>query len=173
MPFSKIELLTNGTLLNKMSQEFFETCYKNKVNISITAYPVLNNIDELKKILSSFKINYEFLPKVFTFEAHMNPNGNSNQEYTFKKCKHRFGKILKGDYLYICPTCAYIDIYNDYFNKNIPVGEGINIFLNSSKQIFDYLKTPEETCKYCTAVSNYFDWSCSNKPKETDWYGKI
>ena len=54
-PFSKIDLVTNGLLLNKMSDDFFNVCYKNKIVISISNYiPLSNNI---KKI----KINYYIL----------------------------------------------------------------------------------------------------------------
>ena len=173
LPFSQIQVLTNGTLLNKMSQEFFETCYEKNIKISITTYSVLNNTEELKKIFSSFKIKYEFSPMIFTFSANLNPYGNSNQEETFKNCRYNYCKILREDNIYLCSRRAYLDKYNEYFNKNIPMGKGINIFNNSAKQIFNYLKTPEETCKYCTNVKKYIDWSCSDKPKETDWYGKI
>ncbi len=172
LSYSVIELVTNGILLNKMSNEFFETCNKNNIKIIISTYPVLKNKGEIERILSSFKINYEFFPMIFTFVANLNPEGNSNKEETFKNCGHNYCRILKNDNIYICPICAYIDKYNEYFNKNIPTGKGINIFTSSAKQIFNYLKEPEETCKYCTNITEYVDWSCGT-PKETDWNGKI
>lgn len=171
--YSHIELVTNGLLLNKMSNDFFETCYKNNIKIIISPYPVLKNKEELEQILSSFKINYEFFPMIFTFSANLNPKGNSNKEETFKNCRYTDYKTLKEDNIYICPICAYINQYNEYFNKNIPVGKGINIYTNSRKQILNYLKMPEETCKYCTNLTKYMDWECSNNPKEQDWNGNI
>ena len=86
-------------------------------------------------------------------------------------CLHSKITILKDDNIFICPMCAYIGIYNNYFHKNIPEGKGINIYNNSATQILKYLKNNEETCKYCTNL-NYMNWS-SNNPKETDWNGKI
>ena len=170
--YSHIELFTNGILLNKMPQAFFETCYKNNINIVISQYPILKNKDEIKQILSSFKINYSFSPIIFSFSANLNPKGNSNKEETFKNCRHTYYKTLKEDNIYICPICAYINQYNEYFNKNIPIGNGINIYTNSTRKIFNYLKKPEETCKYCTNLTKYIDWECLNSPKETDWNGK-
>lgn len=38
--YSHIELFTNGILLNKMPQDFFETCYKNNIKIVISQYPI-------------------------------------------------------------------------------------------------------------------------------------
>lgn len=172
LPCSSIELVTNGLLLNKMSKEFFETCNENGIKIIVSVYPVLKNKEEIEKILSSFKINYEFFPMVFTFTANLNPNGTSDKKEIFKNCKHNYCRTLKNDNIYICPICTYIDKYNEYFNKNIPTGKGINIFAYSAKQIFKYLKEPEETCKYCTNITEYVDWSCGT-PKETDWNGKI
>ena len=169
--YSRIELVTNGILLDKMSKDFFETCYKNNINIIISSYPILKNKDKIEQILSSFKINYVFFPMIFTFSANLNPKGNSNKEDTFKNCRYAYYKTLKEDNIYICPICAYINQYNEYFNKNIPVGKGINIYTNSRKQILNYLNKPEETCKYCTNLTKYIDWECSNTPKETDWNG--
>lgn len=173
LEYSNIELVTNGLLLNKITDEFFETCKKCRIKITISLYPVLKNKEELEKILSSFKVNYEFSPMTFSFVANLNPNGNSDKNKTFQNCIHSCCKILKDDNIYICPICAYIDKYNKHFNKNIPKGEGINIFTNSTKQIFHYLKKPEETCKYCTNQYNYIDWNCSNNPDEKDWNGNI
>ncbi|MBR3654605.1 MAG: 4Fe-4S cluster-binding domain-containing protein [Elusimicrobia bacterium] len=169
--YSQIELVTNGILLNKMSKDFFETCYKNNINIIISPYPVLKNKEEIKQILSPFKINYNFFPMIFSFSANLNPKGNSNKEETFKNCRYTRYKTLKEDNIYTCPICAYIDQYNEYFNKNIPIGKGINIYTKSRKQIKSYLSEPEETCKYCTNLTKYIDWECSNTPKETDWNG--
>ena len=170
--YSHIELFTNGILINKMPQDFFETCYKNNIKIVISQYPILKNKDEIKQILSSFKINYIFSPIIFSFSANLNPKGNSDKEKTFKNCRYTYYKTLKEDNIYICPICAYINQYNEYFNKNIPIGKGINIYTNSKKQILNYLHNPEETCKYCTNLTKYIDWECSTSPKETDWIGK-
>jgi len=174
LPYSQIELVTNGLLLDKMPEEFFQTLYKNKISVEISNYPpTQNKIKQLKEMLSSFKIKYSVTPMIMNFTANLNPKGTSDQEKTFKNCRHRRCTILRNDNIYICPICAYIDSYNNYFNKNIPLPKGINIYSNSAKQILKHLRKSEETCRYCTNVANYVNWSCSNNPKETDWNGKI
>ena len=172
-PYSNIELVTNGILLTKMADDFFETCRHNKITIYVSSYPVLKNKSELVKTFSSFSVNYEFSPMIFTFTANLNPEGNSDKEATFKNCRYAPYRTIKNDNIYICPICAYIDKYNEYFNKKIPVGKGINIYTNLRKQIFDYLRNPEETCRYCTNVTRYMDWQHSTKPEESDWYGEM
>jgi MoaA/NifB/PqqE/SkfB family radical SAM enzyme len=173
-PFSKIDLVTNGLLLEKMSKEFFEACRKNKILIYISNYTVLENkLVKIKELLSSSKVKYYISPKIISFSANLNPNGNSDKDITFKNCRHTICTILRDDNIYLCPICAYIDKFNKHFNKNIAEPKGINIFSNSARQILNYLKNSEETCRYCTNVANYINWSCSNNPKETDWNGKI
>ncbi len=173
LPYSKIELVTNGLLLDKMSEEFFRALHENNISIQISNYPpTQNKLKKLKEILSSFKIKYSVTPMIMNFTANLNPKGTSDREKTFKNCRHAYCTILRDDSFYICPICAYIDNYNKYFNKNIPVPKGINIYSNSAKQILKKLRKSEETCKYCTIVSNYITWGCSNNPKETDWNGK-
>lgn len=61
----------------------------------------------------------------------------------------------------------------NFLKKDIPYSKGINIYTHFAKQILKYLKKSEESCRYCTNVSNYIKWTCSNNPKETDWNGKI
>lgn len=174
LPYSKIELVTNGLLLDKMTEEFFQTLYKNNISVEISNYPpTQNKIKQLKQILSSFKITFSVTPMIINFTANLNPKGTSDPKKTFKNCRHRYCTILRNDNIYICPICAYIDNYNKYFNKNITVPKGINIYSNSAKQISKYIQNSEETCRYCTIVSDYITWSCSNNPKETDWNGKI
>ena len=171
-PFSRIKLVTNGLLLDKMSDAFFKSCHKNKIQIFVTKYPPIENkIEKIKELLYKFKIKYFISPVVRTFTAKLNPEGVLDKYETFKNCRHRECTMLRDDKIYLCPICAYIDKYNKYFNKNIPEPKGINIYSSSAKQILNYLKNPEETCKYCTRISNYVDWCCSEKPKETDWYG--
>ncbi|MBR3654612.1 MAG: 4Fe-4S cluster-binding domain-containing protein [Elusimicrobia bacterium] len=173
-PFSKIELVTNGLLLDKMPKEFFEACRRNKIAVYISKYPVIENkLKKINELLSSFKIKYYISPKIINFSANLNPKGDSDKDITFKNCRHKICTILREDNIYLCPIAAYIDKYNKYFNKNIPVPKGINIYSNSAKQILNYKKNSEETCRYCTNVANYVNWSCSNNPKETDWNGKI
>ena len=172
LPDSRIELVTNGILLGKMSKEFFETCLSNNIFINISYYPVLQNKSDIEEILSSYRINYEISPVVFTFTANLNPKGNSDKAETFKNCRYAYYKTLKNDYIYTCPICANIDKYNKYFNKDIPAGKGINIYTNSRRQIFQYLRNPEETCRYCTNLTRFMDWEHSKNPEETDWYGR-
>lgn len=172
-PFSKIELYTNGLLLDKMSEEFFTICKKNKILIYVSKYSVIENkINKIKEILSSYKVKYCVSPTIINFSANLNPNGNTDKNIIFKNCIHKDCTILKEDKIYLCPICAYIDKYNKYFNKNIAEPKGINIFSCSSKELFNYLKTAEETCRYCTNNTNYINWACSNNPKETDWNGE-
>ncbi|WP_372519744.1 radical SAM protein [Candidatus Ruminimicrobiellum ovillum] len=173
LPYSEIELITNGLLLDKMPEEFFRTLHKNKISVEVSNYmPIQNKIKQIQEMLSLFKIKHSITPMVMAFTANLNPKGTNDRENTFKNCRHKICTILKDDCIYICPICAYIDKYNKYFNKNIPLPKGINIHSNSAKQILEYLKKSVETCKYCTNDSNYINWTCSNNPKETDWNGK-
>lgn len=173
LPYSKIELVTNGLLLDKMTKDFFHALHRNNISVQISNYPpTQNKINQLKETLSSFKIKYSITPMIINFTATLNPKGTSDQENTFNNCRHRHCTILRNDNIYICPISAYIDTYNKYFNKNITIPKGINIYSNSAKQILEYLNKSEETCKYCTIVANYINWGCSSNPKEQDWNGK-
>ena len=154
-PNTKICIVTNGILLPRMSIKFWGVCRDNNIQMDITKYPPLIN-DNFSKYLDlcdehGVKIGDIHVANKFWFI--FNPEGNSNLLNTFNNCTQRDCKNLRNGRLYHCPTCVYIDFYNKYFNKNIPVSEGIDIYNSSPKQIIDFFNYPVDTCKFCVDQS--------------------
>lgn len=174
IPYTKIMVITNGTLLKVMPDSFFKACSDNKITLEITVYPPMR--EHLKDIIektSRFNVDVVFSNQTFNFCAVLNPLGTSNQKETFLNCTGKFCTILKDDNLYMCSISAYVDYFNKKFGKNISTGKGINIFTSNAKEILNYLKIPETTCQYCTNDFNYFKWEVNNNPQADDWIGKI
>lgn len=173
MPNTDIILVTNGLLLKKMPDAFFKTCKKNKITVQISLYPAFTGmLEEFKEKISSFNIKVNIIGPVMKFFTVLNSSGTSNLQETFLNCRKKY-VILKKDNLYACSISAYIDDYNKKFNKNIPQGQGINIFTNNTEQILKYLNSvPEETCRFCTNDLNYFEWEQSTNPQAQDWEAK-
>ena len=58
----QIDLMTNGILLLKMDDSFFETCQRNHIRIAVTKYPVKVDYDRIEQLaISSSAINIPFL----------------------------------------------------------------------------------------------------------------
>ncbi len=54
-----INLITNGILLKKQNDKFYETCRENKINIILTYYPINLDLNFIYKKFVSYNIKYE------------------------------------------------------------------------------------------------------------------
>lgn len=162
LPQTFICLHTNGILLTKMPDEFWEACQKNKIAFKITKYPVMKNFSEVVDLCLRNEIRIETLINGNEFLHWMDRSGNGQIEENFHACKSKFGccYILRNSKLYTCPTACYMDYYNRYFNTELPVETGIDIIYSSPEEILNYLKTPLSCCRYCRNI---------NKLKRRPW----
>ncbi|MEI0446103.1 radical SAM protein [Brachyspira intermedia] len=154
LPNTKICLVTNGILLPKMNIEFWNALRNNNIQIDITKYPPLNdNFSKYLDLCDEYGVKIGDIHVANKFWFIFNPSGDSDLLQTFNNCTQKNCKNLRNGKLYHCPTSLYIDFYNKYFNKNIPVSPGIDIYSNSSKEIINFFNTPIETCKFCVDQS--------------------
>lgn len=167
---TNIIVVTNGLLLKKMSEEFYNICSKSKIQISITDYGLFN-VEEILNKLKSLGIN-----------TTVYRNSSKNLTWHYKhirltECKidclskciyknicnnYRNGKI------YLCPHIAYINFFNDYFGKNITLDDTDYISLdeiNSFDELVEKIKSakPNFCYKYC----NYYD---KTHPEKGQWH---
>ncbi|MBW5396646.1 radical SAM protein, partial [Brachyspira pilosicoli] len=70
--------------------------------------------------------------------------------------------------LFTCSISAYINYFNNYFNKNIPITEYdyIDIYkVNNYNEILFFLSKPIPLCKYCNNINwkTIGEWKISTK----------
>jgi hypothetical protein len=158
LPKTEIQLLTNGILINKMDNTFWNTCKKYKVQINVTPYPInldyykvfntiLNNKIDLFIYDNGELDNKQF--DIFDFDL----NKKQNKRTNFKKCgMAKNCANLKNGKIYICPIINNIDRYNKHYNKNLEVlkDDYLDIYnIKDSKEIYEFLSKPASFCKYC------------------------
>lgn len=170
-PSIKIELVTNGLLLPKMSNDFFDIINNFNISIYLSDYD-LNN--EIKEILKNKVKNY-YIGKKDKFIKPALDLHSSDKEKNFIECYNYFENVcynLRNGYLFHCPTEGYFDLFCSYFNINSEFNvydNGLNIFNATSKDIIDYINKPSEFCKYCQ-IKNKLDipYELSQK-KASEW----
>lgn len=169
-PKSRIALVTNGILLKTMPLDFWETLRENKIIIEMSHYPIVKNFDSLLDLIKSNGIEIGAVHSVGDFTLMLDKNGNSDIQETFKKCPNRCVNFRNGR-LVVCPIACYMDIYNNYFKSNIPAENGIEVSVNSAKNILKYLKAPIKTCSYCVVGSEVknIPWEVSQKQAD-EWF---
>lgn len=177
-PTAEIDVYTNGILLNQQTEDFWNTCKEQKVNIMVTKYPV--NIDyetaERKAMDKGINFTYcngrEDVKKMFRMT--MDTEGLQDELDSFLKC-HRANQCitLKSGKMYTCTVIPNIEHYNKRFNENLVVTprDYVDIYeVDSFEQMMEKLAKPTSFCRYCAidADTNQYDWAKSKKEK-SEW----
>ncbi|GHT88856.1 hypothetical protein FACS1894137_17430 [Spirochaetia bacterium] len=173
-PFDKIIVLTNGLLLLKLEDDFWENCRKNNIIVTITKYPIKLDFQTIEKKAQSHGVKMEYMGSTGTIIKTMRINpldleGNQIPKKSFKYCyMSNYCIHLRDGKLYTCPRVPNIHFFNQYFNQELKVTEKdyIDIFeVNNLTEILDRLCRPIPFCRYCntTGVIHGTEWAISKQ----------
>lgn len=171
-----ITLITNGLLLKKLEQDFWEACKKNNISIQITCYPINFDYDEVIEYVKSQEVNVEVYVDRrdggFRRDK-LEIDGQHNRVYNYSRC--RIGGIypqVKDYKLYKCATAANIESVNKRFQMNFEHNEDDYLEIEKivdDEQVREFLLTSASFCRYCNLEEQQFaKWDFSKKQKE-EW----
>lgn len=170
-PESVIHLVTNGLLLPKMRDDFWESCREHRIIIDLTVYPPtvrdMNDMRE-KVVQNSIDIRCSTITK---FHAHKNLAGDSDPVEAMRMCRSRyFCPFLRSGRLYICAMPALAHYFNDCFGTEIPAVGYVDVHSKemTGKKCIELLNRPSPACRFCSYDYPQFDWQRSQKVKE-EW----
>jgi len=159
-----VVLFTNGVLLDKKDEDFFEQLGKYSVNLRVTEYPEVNiNKEYIINMCNKYNIELELIHRDKFLISKL---ASCKTEYNnFKHCKLQGKPPQMADYqinsngdFYFCYLAATVNILNKYFNLNyetIKNEDYVNIYeINDKKEILSKLYKPIPFCNYCKANSN-------------------
>lgn len=183
-PTTTIQITTNGILLTKQAESFWESCRKNNIVISISRYPIKLDNKNIKALAKRHRVRLEY--NGTTSENRMckiplDIDGKQNPVDSFKNCMISWGccVTLRDSRLYLCCFAAHIKFFNNRFKtelggKELAVCEKdyINIFtVKTKKEILDFLIYPSTPfCRYCKTSKTSLGekWGISKK-EITEW----
>lgn len=175
-PDSEIDLCTNGLLLPKMKDEFFNTLIKNKVSIHVSGYkPTYSLLDQINQCLKLHSLNYTILKReVFVKYYTTEPNNKMTQSY--ENCFASGCRELYRGKLSRCSAAIAFEKFNNQFGTDYKVLKGIDWFdihdenINAWK-LKDDLDCPSHMCRYCSdSKKESFEWDYAGaKPKLEDY----
>ncbi len=176
----RIELVTNGILLENMDEEFWRACADCNVCIRPTRYPINLDYYAMKTSIEKRGIEVNFFngEKVqkTTFYEPLDINGSQDKYESFHFCRksNRGCADLKHGKLYSCTFTANLHIFNKRFPEcqfMLDKRDYIDIYSDiTSEDIFDFLCNPTPACKYCKVKEwvGGFAWAISKRKKE-EW----
>jgi len=157
-PETMISFMTNGLLLLKMPETFWENCQKNDVAINLSKYPIELNIPKIKEKARAYNIKFEYVggndvPVKSMWKYPLDLDGKQPLKTSYNICSQINRCVtMKDGIIYPCNTIAGIEHFNKYFNTNLEVTSCDILKLHeveSINEIYNFLYTPKPFCKYC------------------------
>ena len=172
-----VDLVTNGLLLPKMKEDFFEACRRNHIRVAITRYPIPLDYDKLLSLVRAHGCEgYVFGDRTasdsFSLPA-LDPKSKTSSKRNYLHCILANACVtLDHGKLTYCSLPGYVRLFNDAFGHTFDdEGDWISIYGHNKKEILDFLRTPHPFCRYCDLekrLNNPIPWSKSEGKKE-EW----
>lgn len=178
-PHGIIRVITNGILLGKMNDDFWNILKDNDITLSPTRYPIKIDYDMYEKKANEFGVCYKLFGDIKEKEENnwihptMELSGDRNEVHSFLHCWQANNcSVLSHGRIYPCPVIPNIKYFNKRFNTKLYVSEkdSINIYkVKDIKEIMEFLAKPVPFCRYCNTFKNDpVSWGVTEK-KITEW----
>lgn len=155
-PSKKISVFTNGILLPRMSEEFWDTCREMDCTIALTRYPLKLDYDRLEEECRRRGVKVEVFGDRGTqgsfFKLPLDPSKRQKGWVSHFRCI-AFGCItVDNGKIFPCSQSACVGHLNKRFGTSFKWEKGDYIEvkdLNDAKQILKLRNRPVPFCKYC------------------------
>ena len=178
-PDTVISIITNGILLLKQNEVFWEACKDNRITVEVTKYPI--NLDYQKIIQAveekgiSFKFHsYTGKAQKTLYKMPLDIKGRQNPEVSFRNCTlaNRWIALMDGK-IYTCQTAPNVIHFNNRFGTRMDLQDSDCVDIYKARdidEILSFLCTPKPFCKYCktTEIINGIPWAPS-KSEMDEW----
>lgn len=176
-PATKIEVVTNGLLIPKMSANLIDVIVKNNAFFWITQYPPTRQIlDQIMDVLDKNRIVCELTPPRVQFRRWVTLK-QENGEKAFEKWKDKdcsCHAIDKGR-IYICPLIFKLYDMKEYLDIQIEDNELLNSSLDLMSDeidgwdILQYYTFVTPICRYCSPDNVLENWEVG-QPDKADYF---
>ena len=175
-PHAPIHILTNGLLLPKMPEGFWQSMKTYGITLRMTRYPMKFDYDGWAQKAREMGIQVWLADEEVTWVAHKLdisggiPDGEAalrNLENYLNCYDANFSVALEHGRLFTCPQAAYARTFADYFKAPIDITErdSIDIYTaESAQEITKFLSQPIPFCRYCRVKERHMiPWEVSRK----------
>lgn len=172
LPNTYLQIVTNGLLIPRLSEDVFVCIKENRVVVSISEYePTHRQIEQIRDKLNQYQIPYCI--RSYDSKQKFNKPLSLSEKSKYPNicisngCVNVWnGKIAR------CPTLMYVQKFNKVFAKNLPT-EGILDLRDcpSGEELLEILQQQVPLCKHCILCE--IEWkSCGAIPTWKDFAEK-
>jgi hypothetical protein len=169
-PKSRIYLMTNGTMVMRMDEKFWNDLAESKVILLCDSYPIDLPKIEINLMGKQHHVKVEWtVPRKEFFKIPIDPQGGHDAASSFDRCKgFNNCPIIRDGQLYPCAYVAFADVFRDKFG----VG-GLQVYPTDSigirnepdpEQVIEFLSNPVHWCSNCDMDKReFYDWGRSTR----------
>lgn len=156
-PKGDIYLVTNGLLLPKQKDCFYETCREERIIIAVTRYPITLDYGAIWQRCDAFGVRHEIFGEEET-KTHfkrllLDPAGHQDGTANYRNCPYsNVCLFLYRGRMYPCGIGAHMRIFEKHFSAGLVLGEADSVDIFSVRNGFDLLyqlSKPVPMCRYC------------------------
>lgn len=178
-PDAKIEIVTNGLLLMKEPESFWEACHDNNIAITVTKYPVSLDFKAMEARAENYRVVYNYFGNsgdiVKTlFQNKFSANKTQDAWTSYLLC-HRSNQCiyLQDGRLYTCTGAPTVRHFDKRFGTHLFNAEenSIDIYeAKSAQEIMQFLAKPIPFCAHCriSETVSGIPW-CKSKKTIDEW----
>jgi hypothetical protein len=176
-PCVNIRIVTNGLLLPKMGDDFWNSCRVNDALISVTPYPVTLDLDKINELALRKNAKIEFFgigTEKTSWHFAYDPAGGQHPAESFNFCRMANNCVsLKSGKIATCPPILYASYFGDYFENGMTASDADTIDIHkvrSGQEILEFVAKPVPFCRFCDVKHRTYDnpWRTS-KREISEW----
>ncbi len=151
-PNTDLVLITNGILLNSLSEEMLSLLRENEIIIAVSVYPNVSGYEKSILKLKSHGLKHIYFYNIDRFSTSIDLDGNS-AAYDF--CGTKYCHALRDGVIFSCYYPMLIHYFNEFYGTDLPSyesGQVVNLRQQniSYEEACEVLMKPSALCKYCS-----------------------
>jgi organic radical activating enzyme len=171
---TSIHIVTNGILIDKMTDDFFGALVKYNITLDISPYkPVYIKRKQIVKLLDDKGINYTFADsEIENFTRNLTLEKTHDGRRSMKTCGSGDCVFIRNGRVYKCPIDGLLNDMGEYYGVTFETDGGFRLDEDLDKvydKIREYALYPIETCRYCTEQPEMIPWEVKKTPELKDW----
>lgn len=182
-PETPINMVSNGLLLPKQSDDFWECCKKNDIHIIVTKYPVKLDYHKIEQHVKAKGVAFSYYGNTDVVEKTMqciplDLEGKQDARDSFLRCSRANRCVsLDNGKIYTCSLIPYVKYFNKQFGKDLALTpkDYIDIYeeAESIDDVLDFVCKPMPFCRYCNikGMTGNIKFGISKK-EITEWIGE-
>lgn len=174
-PYARLSIYTNGLLLPRMSDEFWESCKREKFVLSITRYPIRFDYDKVFDLCKDKGVETEMVGdrsmENSFFRFALDPRKKQQPRLSHQLCYQRGCVSVIGDKIFPCSTSGCIGHLNKAHATNFTHEKGDYLVVDEVKdaqQIKRLRDNPVPFCGYCICPPPVTHYGPSRREK-SEW----